>query len=653
MNLAVPIGLGAAALAVPLVVWYLLRSRRPAVRVASTYLWGHTDRSVTAAVPWQRFRPDATFWLVLLAILAGAVALARPFVTVPAELGDHTILIVDASASMLADEEGPTRLELARREADELVARMSPGQEISVVEASSRARVLLSASSDPAAIRRALRAVRPTHGAADLVDAFTLAAALQRPAQSTVLHLLTDGAVPTEAQAAVPEELVVTAVGIDRPNLAVTRLSAVPLGAGTNQALVQVRNLGQLGADAVLTLSVDGIDVVEETVHLAPRGTEDRVLTVPAGDGEILRARVEPVGTDVTGVAVGDALGLDDQAFAVLAAPRELTVMIAGPGNVFLEAAFAAVPGVTVQTSPVVPTNLLEVDLLVVDRVAAPGAPTLPTLYVAPAEPPAGVVASGEVELPPVTFQDPAHELLADVDLSEIAIAAATSYDAAALAQVVGGPDGALVQAGRLDGAPVVLVGFDLLQSNLPLLTAWPVFVANAVSWLAGPPATAPAIAGSTVALPADAPGADGDGAITVAPPSGDPVSVDPLRPQLLVDQVGVWRIEGGSDAAPAAIAVNAEPTEADLSRARPDPVEARAEADVVRSGAAEGRRSFAPWLVLAVAVLAAAEWLWVHVGRRWRSRHGGSGRERGPVRRGRFGRGRGAEPADAAGGAA
>ncbi|HEX2028458.1 MAG TPA: VWA domain-containing protein, partial [Nitriliruptorales bacterium] len=277
MSLSQPLGLLAGLLAVPLVIWYVLRVRRPRVTVASTYLWSRTERSVAAAVPWQRFRSDTTFWLVLLALLVGALGLAQPFVRVDAELGDHTVLVVDASASMLADEGGPTRLELARREADTLVDRMAPGQAMSIVEASSRGRVLLSASADPDAIRRALKAVRPGHGPADLTDAFTLVAALERPGQAIVVHLLTDGVVPAEHRGAVPPGLLVTAVGAERPNLAVTRLQAVPTGAGANQVFVQVRNFGTLATDAHLTLRVDGEPVVEEGVALAPRASADLI----------------------------------------------------------------------------------------------------------------------------------------------------------------------------------------------------------------------------------------------------------------------------------------------------------------------------------------------------------------------------------------
>ncbi|MBW3621325.1 MAG: VWA domain-containing protein [Actinobacteria bacterium] len=624
MNLAAPLGLLAAGLTVPLVVWYVLRSRRPRVTVASTFLWNRSERSVQAAVPWQRFRPDVTFWLVLLALLIGALALARPFLRVEAELGDHTILVVDASASMLADEDGPTRLELARREAEELVGKLGPGQEVSVVEAGTRARVLLSAGGDPGTIRSALRKVRPTHGPADLVDAFTLAAALERPGQSTVVHLLTDGAVPDTAAAALPVGTVVTAVGSDRPNLAVSQLQAVPLGAGASQVFVQVRNFGVLPTTGRLTLSVDGEDVVEEELRFGPRATVDRVLSVAGGDGEVLVARVEASGTDVrTGEEQGDALSVDDAAYAVLSAPREVAVLLATPGNVFLEAALAAVPGVTVDVQPNVPQDLADVeqprsgprsqvDLLVVDRVSAPLAPTVPTMYVAPTRLPAGVTGAGEVELPTLTFQDAGHELLADVELAGVQVAAATPVTAPALTPIVSGPDAALVLAGRLDGTPVVLVTFDLLRSNLPLQAAWPVFVANSVSWLAGPPVTAPSTAGATVTLPAP----PGTTAVVASPPGGGPVRLDPADPRLTVDQVGVWRLDYEGEPASAAattLAVNAAAEEGDLARERPDPVEARADAAERTAGAAEGRQSLVRELLAVVLALAALEWIWAY----------------------------------------
>lgn len=619
MRLGAPLGLLAAGLAAPLVLWYLLRSRRPRQVVASTFLWRTSERSVAAAIPWQRFRGDVTFWLVLLALLLGALALARPYFAVPAQLGDHTILIVDASGSMLADEEGPTRLELARREALDLTSRLSPGQEVSIVEAGARGRVLLSASDDPAQIRSALSAVRIGHGSADLVDAFTLAAALERPGQQTLMHLFTDGPLPSDAANAAPTNLAVTAVGSDRPNLAVTRLQAVPLGAGSSSVFVQVRNFGLLEAQASLTLSVDGDDVVNESFRLPPRGTVDRVLTVQGGDGDVLMARVEPRGG--AGGDRADALTIDDQAFTLLSAPREIAVTLATPGNVFLEAALSAVPGVQVATVDRVPADLEDADLLVVDRLPAPTSPTVPLLAVAATRWPAGVTAGEEVELPTLSFQAPGHDLLNAVDLSGVSIAAATPLSAPALVPIAGGPQADLILAGRLDGVPTLLIGFDLLRSNLPLQAGWPVLAANAMSWLAGPPSTVPVTAGSTVTLAVP----PGTTAIAVSPPAGDTIRLDPASPRLTVDQAGLWRLtyegEGAEPGIPA-LAVNPSPDEGDLARGGVAQDSPHDPADPTPSAPpSTGRQPIGRLVLAGVLALALAEWVWVFGIRPWRRR--------------------------------
>ncbi len=627
MSFAAPWGLAAAALAAPLVLWYVLRSRRPRVDVASTLLWRGMDRSAAAAVPWQRFRPDRTFWLVLAAILAGALALARPTVPAAAALGDHTILVLDTSASMAADEDGPTRLELARRQARALVDRLGPGQVVSVVEAGSRARVLLSSSSDPRAARRALDAAALGGGAADYADAFTLASSLQRPDQVTVTHLFTDGPVARPDAVSAPSGTVVDAVGRDRPNLAVTRLQTVPTGAGAAQAFVQVRSFVARPVEASVSLSLDGVVVEERIVRLAPRGTVDSVVPVPAagegGEG-VLRATVAPADVaDAADRSRVDALAGDDTAVAVLASPRRVRALVAGPGNVYVEAALAALPGVEVATAAAVPEDLSAVDLLVVDRLPAPARAQVPTLYLAPTRPPDTVRLGRPVELPAVTTTVTDHELLAEVDLTGVAVATAQRVTAPTLQPLASGPDGPLLLAGRLGPTPVVYLGFDLLASNLPLQVAWPVLMANTVTWLAGPPAATPATAGTTVTLPVP-PGAE---AVVVSPPAGQPTRLPPASPQLRVDVPGVWRVtyegDAAAEAAPVAVAVNPDPGESDLARGRPQPLGSGESQRAGTPAPSSGRRVLGPSLLVIPLALLLLEWLVPPGARPRRSRTG------------------------------
>ena len=613
MRFASPWGFAAAGLLAPLTLWYLLRTRRARVVVASTFLWRQVDRSVAAAVPWQRFRPDRTFWLVGLAILTGAVALARPTLATQAALGDHTIILLDTSASMSADEGGPSRLELARRQARALVDRIGPGQTLSILEAGPRARVLLAAASDAAAARDAIARAVPSGGAADFADAFTLAASLQRPGESTVTRLFTDGPVPQAAVALAPPGLVVDGVGEDRPNLSVARLQALPGTGGGAQVFAQVRNAGQLATGAAVTVSVDGVEVARRDVELAARAAEDLIVDVgdiPPGAPGVVRAAVAPRGRDAAGAEATDSLALDDSAVALLSAPRDVTAVVAGPGNVFVESALAAVPGVEVRSVQAVPEDLSGVDILVVDRVIAPVRPAVPTLYVAPTRPPADITVNGLAQRPALTFQDPGSQLLTDVDLSGVAIAQAQRVDAPTLQVAASGPDGPLLLAGRLGDMPVVYLPLRLGDSNLPLQVAWPVLVANIVTALAGPQVTTPLTAGTeaTLSVPAGATG------LEVVPPAGRAVTLDPLRPQLRVDVPGVYEVryrgpESVAARGPTLLAVNPDPGESDLARGRPEPLEAPG----ARSGPAavprNGRRGVGALVLIVPLAALIAEW--------------------------------------------
>lgn len=646
MSLAAPAGLAAAALAVPLVLWYVLRARRPRVEIGSVFLWQRTEHSVAAAVPWERFRPDWTFWLVLAALLAGALALARPTTPVEATLGDHAVLIVDTSASMAADEEGPSRLELVRREADELLDGLGPGQRVSVVEAGERARIVVSAAADAAAAQRAVEGLAAGHGHADLSDAFTLAESLQRPGQDTVAYLLTDQAVPDRHAGTAPEDLRVRAVGTDRPNLAVSRLRTAPRTAGATEVFAQVRNFSTVPARARLTLAADGRQLASRQLRVAPRETEDVLVDVetpPPSDGEppVLTARVEPVGEGVTGEPAEDALAVDDTAYAVVRGRRQVTALVAGPGNVFVESGLSSLAGVEVETAAQVPGDLDGVDLLVVDRVAGPTTPPVPTLFLDPERAAEGITMEPERERPAVTFQHPDHELLAHVDLSDLAVHAARPVEAPALTPLVRGPAGSLVVAGRLGGQPVVHVGFDVTASTLPLQVAWPVLLSNAVAWLAEPAATAPLTVGDQAAFSAP-PEAT---AVEITSPTGQERQMDVSRPRTPVDEVGVWRArwlgpeEALADAAdPPPVAVNAPPDAGDLVADGPTGQDDREGASGGDAERLQGRQAHGPGVLALVAALLLAEWGWAHGLRplRWarRARQGRTPRARGPLRR-------------------
>jgi Ca-activated chloride channel family protein len=619
MRILSPLGwLGLLSVA-PLVLWYLLRPRRRAVLVPSTFLWRQVERPATAATPWQRFRGDATFWLVLLALLGLTFALLRPGVPVPVALGDHTILVVDASGSMQALEDGErTRADLARREVADLLADLAPGQTVSLVAAGARAEVLVASAADARTVDAALATLVGTHGPPDLGGALALATALQRPGERSVVQVITDADLPDQVRPLAPPGTGVLAVGTDQPNAAVTRVVATVAGGDDTRLLTQVRSYALVAVTGRVVASVDDAVVVEQPVRLAPRERQDVALTVPGSSGDVVEVRLV-LDADEDG-AVPDALAYDDVATVVLPEPTRTSVLVAGPGSPFLLAALEGIEGVEVTTAPSVPDDLAGTDLLIVDRTDAPAELTVPTFLVGPTSYPTDVTATGAVERPSLTFQASDHPILADADLTGINVAEVTTLDAPALTPLATGPRGALLAAGRSGDVPLVVLPFELTASDLPLRPAWPVLVANVLGWTTSTGAAPESIAvGSTVALPVEG------RRVQVVPPDGGATRTVTATASgtaaILLDRVGTWRIEplGDDPGETTLLAVTAGGDEGDLTGSRTQTVANLAPGDTTEP---TGLASLVRPIVLGVLLVLLLEWVWSQrVSAWWRRR--------------------------------
>ncbi|HLF81393.1 MAG TPA: BatA domain-containing protein, partial [Anaerolineales bacterium] len=127
MSFIQPSALLFGLLALPILLFYMLRMRRKEQQVPSTLLWSGLLLDRRASTPWQRLRRNLLLLLQLL-ILAGLVlAMARPAVPTAAVAGDTLIVLLDASASMQAVDVSPNRFEAARQAAEDLIEDLSPG----------------------------------------------------------------------------------------------------------------------------------------------------------------------------------------------------------------------------------------------------------------------------------------------------------------------------------------------------------------------------------------------------------------------------------------------------------------------------------------------------------------------------------------------
>src|SRR5216684_8613046 len=149
----------AFAAAIPVVIlFYLLKRKRVVRLVSSTLLWQKFLAETQASAPFQKLRKN---WLLILQIILLALtvlALSRPFFKTRAKPAELRVIILDTSASMQATDESPSRFEKARSEALKWVDSLANTDQMVILQAGANTEVKQSATSEKAALRRALQA---------------------------------------------------------------------------------------------------------------------------------------------------------------------------------------------------------------------------------------------------------------------------------------------------------------------------------------------------------------------------------------------------------------------------------------------------------------------------------------------------------------
>ncbi len=179
------------------VLLYLRRERRITAGQAAFASPALMSSVVPVRPGWRRHVPLIAY---LLALIVLAVALARPQVAVSVTVDQaRIVLVTDQSGSMAATDVLPTRLDAARRAANDFLDRVPKRVQIGAIAFNQAARVLASPTRDRAAVRAALAKIKPA-GSTATGDALTLAikaaeqAALpgRKPPPSAIV-LLSDG----------------------------------------------------------------------------------------------------------------------------------------------------------------------------------------------------------------------------------------------------------------------------------------------------------------------------------------------------------------------------------------------------------------------------------------------------------------------------
>ena len=263
------------ALALPVVVvFYLLKRKRVVKLISSTLLWQKFLAENQANAPFQKLRKNWLLLLQLLMLILVILALARPYFAGDAKQSRLRVLVLDASASMQATDVKPNRFESARAEAMKFVDGLREGDQMIVLQAGASTQVKQSATSEKAALRRAIEGTAPTDSITRLDEALRLAETLVKDQNDAEIHLFSDGAFPfPEGFERKPLPLVYHRIGTGAENAGITAMDvrANPDNPAQRAIFANIANVSSNALSARLELTFNGQPVDLKAVTLPPR----------------------------------------------------------------------------------------------------------------------------------------------------------------------------------------------------------------------------------------------------------------------------------------------------------------------------------------------------------------------------------------------
>ena len=496
MELLQPLGILALITTPAIVSLYFLRKRLPPKRVGSLILWQVATTQLRRGNPWGVFRPRTL--LIVQLIVAGLIALAltRPACVTEGVGGESTVIILDASASMAATDLDPSRWHIATSKAREIIASAPIQTTFTLLRAGQKTRIVTPKTRDRGVLYRALD--RLAEDGPDTTPGLIKEALLLGLQQVTsqeggdpsrhALLLLSDGAFDRSQLPPVGDQLSFIPLGSSDDNMAISMFGVRQAAQQSFHAaaVATVTNTGSRPLEGHLRISLN--DTLLEAYTVTLGAGEQRTLQVPVdADAGTLTARIDGF-RDPTGAAAQDLLSADNVAYAVIAPKRSVNVLLVGDAPLVARA-LSFNPRITLEiTSLNGYQDTGKHDVVIFVRTFPQVIPQGRFLVIAPPdENPLVDFTTKETSRPLVSSWDRGHPSLLHVDLGDVKFdAARTAIPRQPLIPLAEFSDnaGGLLFAGKTPSWRGLVWTVDPMDSNLPLLTAFPIFLYNAIGWL-------------------------------------------------------------------------------------------------------------------------------------------------------------------------
>ncbi len=445
---------------------YLLKQKYKDLEVPSLFLWSEALEQTQSHKPWQKLKRNLLMLLQIIVATILVFALTNPYLKSKLTIKNY-IIVIDQSMSMQATDESPNRFEVAKIKVKKLVEEAEPNTKISIIGMSTQPAIIMNQSSDKLTIMNKLNALQVTNATVDFESTKNLIQIIEQQTKG-MTYIFSD---TNYDLGNLPYQNIL--IGKSSANTAITLLSSV-IENDRIISLVKVKNFGTLPVEQSVSLYCDDAIYDTKEITIKEMSEQDIFFTSVPRQTKVLTAKIENQ----------DTLQIDDIAYSTITEEKKEKVLLISEQNVFLENMLSLLPNVELYKASKDNMDKLEgYYLYIFDGVLPEKMPTDGHLLVF--NPPEGnqfIETNADVEIGNISVEN--SNLLQFMNDLNFAVAKTKMIKKPVFANIIINSDKSpLVLSGEIKNQKVVIFGFDLHNTDLPLKKEFPIFIYNLINY--------------------------------------------------------------------------------------------------------------------------------------------------------------------------
>jgi hypothetical protein len=459
-----PLGL-LALLGIPIIILlYMLRPKNNPIKIPSLYLWEQARIEIESAAKFHKLKTSILMYLQIVAVILIALLLAGLFIFSNKGAKD-VVIVIDCTVSMQSTDVEPTRMASAKEEAINYVNALSDGASMTLITLKDIPEVLMTQETNKSRVVNAIHSLSPVDAYADMSLVGQVIVASQANEETQVIYFgdkVIDGVTNIR-------------IGENTNNYGVGGISyTVYEKEGLISVLVNIYNQGEMSEMIPVSIYADSALFAAKQIEVGPQDSAKLIFTEIPSDVNEIKVQIDRE----------DDLAVDNTATTFVAQTRTNKAVLVTDGNIFLEKILKISQQTELYIAGKEDINTLEgYDLYIFDSMLPEVLPSDGALLLFNPPDSETIMSKGYVENQPYFLGD--HEVTNHIDNPEFLIGLTKVYETPIWGEsLINIGNDSCAFAGVLDGKRMVVYGFDIHNTDLPLCVEFPILMIKTLDYL-------------------------------------------------------------------------------------------------------------------------------------------------------------------------